>query len=61
MKLFIKPGVPNGASVRNPRVLSMSGKPLSNSHFAMADLETANFSASCSCDKPVFFLASLIF
>jgi hypothetical protein len=39
----------------------MSGKPLSDSHFAMADLETANFSASCSCDKPVFFLASLIF
>jgi hypothetical protein len=39
----------------------MSGKPLSDSHFAMADLETANFSASCSCDKPVFFLAYLIF
>lgn len=41
--------------------LATSGIPLSVSHLVIACLDTFNFTASCSCERPACFLCSLIF
>ena len=41
--------------------LFTSGIPLSDSHFATADLDMLIFSANCSCVNPASFLAFLSF
>lgn len=40
--------------------LAISGIPLLVSHFVIACLDTFSLSASCSCERPAYFLHSLI-
>ena len=45
----------------NPRLYKEVNKPFCFRHFPVADLDTLNFSASCSCDNPASFLAHFNF